>query len=283
VSAIKEYFELDRMPKSAIGSSNNLRTATGLDVPFRMHQDFTANVIYVSLFLREVENPLDTCRGLLLSGGLAKMLTAAPALTFEAQNPKMPPMRSSDLVFAGRAIVYSENILSEAEVETLEAECRGKGILVQYFGPRWAEQMSALEKPQAFISHDTRDKEVIARPLALELLRLSVPVWFDDFSLKVGDSLREKIEKGLLECRKCILVVTQNFLSNTGWTKTEFNAIFTREILERENLVLPIWAGVSAREVLDFSPTLADRRAINWTAGVERAAGEIAAVLRAPA
>jgi hypothetical protein len=93
------------------------------------------------------------------------------------------------------------------------------------------------------------------------------PVWFDEFSLKVGDHLRESIERGLREARKCVLVLTPNFLSNGGWTKTEFNSIFTREIIEQKDVVLPVWHDVSRKDVYDYSPTLADRLALQWNMG----------------
>jgi TIR domain len=57
------------------------------------------------------------------------------------------------------------------------------------------------------------------------------PVWYDEFALKIGDNLRDSIERGLKECRKCVLVLSPNFLTNGGWTKKEFDSIFTREIL----------------------------------------------------
>ena len=38
-------------------------------------------------------------------------------------------------------------------------------------------------------------KKGIARPIASELRSLMCPAWFDEFSLKVGDSLREKRHK----------------------------------------------------------------------------------------
>jgi hypothetical protein len=62
------------------------------------------------------------------------------------------------------------------------------------------------------------------------------PVWFDEFSLQVGDRLRESIERGLREARKCILVITPNFISNRGWTREEFSAIFSRELVDKRTL-----------------------------------------------
>ena len=58
-------------------------------------------------------------------------------------------------------------------------------------------------------------------------------------------------------------------MSNTGWTKTEFNTIFTREIIETRNLVLPIWAGVNKKEIYEYCPILVDRVGVNWDKGLE--------------
>jgi TIR domain len=80
-------------------------------------------------------------------------------------------------------------------------------------------------------------------------------VWFDEYSLNVGDSLRESIERGIKECKRCILVISKNFLGNSGWTKGEFNSVFTRELLENKRLVLPVWHDVTAQEVYEYSPS----------------------------
>lgn len=45
-----------------------------------------------------------------------------------------------------------------------------------------------------FISHASEDKESFVHPLAEELTRLGVRVWYDKFTLKLGDSLLEKID-----------------------------------------------------------------------------------------
>ena len=88
---------------------------------------------------------------------------------------------------------------------------------------KWViRKRSASEKPLAFISHDSRDKDGLLRQLAHEMVRLLCPVWYDEYSLKVGDSrLRANIEKGLKEARKCIIILSPNFLSNEGWSKAD--------------------------------------------------------------
>jgi hypothetical protein len=90
------------------------------------------------------------------------------------------------------------------------------------------------------------------------------PVWYDEFLLKIGDNLRDSIEKGLKECRKCVLVLSSNFFTNKGWTKKEFDSGFTREILEEKQLVLPVWHGVTKKEVYEYTPSLLNIKGASW-------------------
>ena len=50
-----------------------------------------------------------------------------------------------------------------------------------------------------FISHASEDKDDFVRPLAEGLEQRGLRVWFDESTLKVGDSLREAIDHGLGE------------------------------------------------------------------------------------
>ena len=93
---------------------------------------------------------------------------------------------------------------------------------------------------------------------------MGVSVWYDEFSLKVGDNLRDSIEKGLKECRKCVLVLSPNFFSNRGWTKREFDSVFTREVLEQKGLVLPVWYSVGKQDVYEYSPSLLNVKGLDW-------------------
>jgi hypothetical protein len=101
------------------------------------------------------------------------------------------------------------------------------------------------------------------------------PIWFDQYSLKVGDSLRESIENGLRECQKCILILTPNFLNNNGWTKREYDSIFTRELVEKEKVILPVWCDITVEDIYKYSPILADRVGAQWSNGVEEVARKL--------
>jgi len=95
------------------------------------------------------------------------------------------------------------------------------------------------------------------------------PVWYDEYSLKVGDNLRKSIESGLKETKECILILSLHFLANNEWTRTEFDSVFTREILEGEGVVLPVWSNVTRPEVYEYSPSLANKVALNCNLGME--------------
>ena len=54
------------------------------------------------------------------------------------------------------------------------------------------------ETYDVFISHASEDKDEFVRPLANALMELGMKVWFDEMTLKIGDSLRQKIDNCLL-------------------------------------------------------------------------------------
>jgi hypothetical protein len=172
-----------------------------------------------------------------------------------------------DIQLSKRVFIYSETELPDGGLEKLKQTGAQCGYEVQFRSKKYAMEREKIEKPLAFISHDSRDKDAVARPTAIGLHKMICPVWYDEFSLKVGDHLRESIEDGLKKCKKCILILSQNFLSNNGWTKKEFDSIFTREILEEKKLVLPVWCGVNKEQIYEYSPSLLNVVGINWSKG----------------
>lgn len=112
------------------------------------------------------------------------------------------------------------------------------------------------KKYDVFISHASEDKDAIVRPLTTELERLSVRVWYDEFSLKLGDSLSASIDKGLKESRFGLLVLSKSFLVK-NWPDYEYRSLLTRQI-DGEKVILPLWYGVTKDEVKGYSLYLAD-------------------------
>ena len=135
------------------------------------------------------------------------------------------------------------------------------------------------QKYDVFISHASEDKDEIVRALANALQAEGLRVWYDEFSLRIGDSLRHKIDQGLANSRVGLVVLSQAFISK-GWTNYELDGIVTRAVTG-EQVLLPIWHKLSKQEVIAFSPSLADKVARSTaTHTVDEIAKEIAELIR---
>ncbi len=125
-----------------------------------------------------------------------------------------------------------------------------------------------------FISHATEDKEDVVTPLAVALQAGGLSVWYDDFELGIGDSLRQKIDQGITSSRFAIVVLSKSFFDK-GWSNYELDGLVTRAI-DGDQTLLPIWHGLTKDEVVSYSPSLADKIARNTTTQtVEEIADEI--------
>lgn len=112
----------------------------------------------------------------------------------------------------------------------------------------------------AFISHASEDKSDLVRPLAGELSDRGFRIWYDEFELNVGDSLRESIDRGLVNSRYGIVVLSPAFFGK-DWPQYELNGLTARDVDGRK-VILPIWHDVDKKDVLSYSPTLADKMAL---------------------
>jgi hypothetical protein len=143
-----------------------------------------------------------------------------------------------------------------------------------------AMEEGSTREYDVFISHASEDKDEIVRPLANALKHEGLKVWYDEFELKIGDSLRRKIDRGLASSRVGLVILSVSFMSK-GWTNYELDGIVTRTVTG-EQVLLPIWHNVSKREVVEYSPSLADKVARSTaTHTVEEIATEIAELIEA--
>lgn len=108
------------------------------------------------------------------------------------------------------------------------------------------------KKWDVFISHASEDKEDFVRPLAKDLQKCGVKVWYDEFELKVGNSLIDSINKGLQESNYGIIVCSPNFFEK-NWTDYELKSLLTQQI-HNGRCILPIWHNVDANFVQKQSP-----------------------------
>jgi hypothetical protein len=118
-----------------------------------------------------------------------------------------------------------------------------------------------------FISYASEDKAFV-EPLALELRKRGLTVWFDKFELNVGDSLREKIEEGLARSRYGVVVFSPSFLRKK-WPKKELNGLFSREVGGRKNRILPILHGLKIGELRKMYPIQSDKYSLLSSAPID--------------
>lgn len=120
-----------------------------------------------------------------------------------------------------------------------------------------------LQYYDVFISHASEDKEDLVRSLAQELINNGLLVWYDEFELKIGDSLRRSIDRGLARSRFGIVVLLPSFFAKQ-WPQYELDGLVTKEMIG-DKVILPLWHKVSKDEVMKYSPSLADKVALSTT------------------
>jgi archaellum biogenesis ATPase FlaH len=127
--------------------------------------------------------------------------------------------------------------------------------------------------PTLFLSHASEDKIEIVRPLAASLVRAGFNVWFDEYTLTLGDNLRRSIDDGLSKCDYGIVILSHKFFEK-DWPQKELDGLVTREVDGRK-LILPVWHQITKAEVSRYSPTLANRLAVKTDNGLHRVIEEI--------
>lgn len=144
----------------------------------------------------------------------------------------------------------------EKRIEELEA---------RYNPPRDLEnrdQLTETREFDVFISHAWEDKGDFVNEFVEELDNLGIKVWYDEIETKWGSSLREEIDKGLKFSRYGIVVLSPNYIDEKKyWTKKELNGLFQMESLN-EGIILPIWHNLTKKDIVNYSPIIADKRAM---------------------
>jgi hypothetical protein len=122
-----------------------------------------------------------------------------------------------------------------------------------------------------FICYAHEDRQEVALPLADKLDSYGISVWIDEFELRIGDSLLERVDHGLARSRFGIAILSPEFFRK-GWPQRELTGLATRELREGKTVILPVWHRVTPAEVANFSLPLADRVAIETSQGVDEIA-----------
>lgn len=138
------------------------------------------------------------------------------------------------------------------------------------------ELLKAMSGVTFFICHASSDKDHVARPLAEILVDLGASVWYDEYSMRIGDSIRQAIDRGLASARFGIVIVSPASLEK-WWPNYELDGLFAKESIGGKPVILPVWHDVTLAEVARISPSLAGRRAACTSNGLTAVAGDLLA------
>jgi RNA-directed DNA polymerase len=102
----------------------------------------------------------------------------------------------------------------------------------------WIEELADMRKEfDVFLSHASEDKNEV-RVLHRALESKGITVFFDESSIKWGDSIVEKVNHGLLKSSFFIPFLTETF-AEKGFANKELNSAIQMNI-SRKGRILPI-------------------------------------------
>jgi hypothetical protein len=111
--------------------------------------------------------------------------------------------------------------------------------------------------PHLFLSHSSRDNETVRR-IAWDLNVCGVDVWFDEWELRVGDDLHNRIANAISKSKFVGVVIGDHF-DSSKWMRGEVSQALSREKVEDRTLVLPLVingkpppAIIGSKKFLDF-------------------------------
>jgi hypothetical protein len=139
---------------------------------------------------------------------------------------------------------------------------------------------AAMKTWDAFISHASEDEETVVIPLANAIKKGGLTIWLDRAELRIGDSLREKIDEGLAHSRFGIIILSRSFLSK-DWPRRELNGLMAIEE-NGQKIILPVWHGIDKSLLTQYSPILADRLAANTADGIASVAATLISIVLEP-
>ena len=94
-----------------------------------------------------------------------------------------------------------------------------------------------MNAPKVFVSHASEDKERFVLGFARHLRNHGVDAWLDQWEMKPGDSLVDKIfEQGLKEAQAVIIVLSRVSVQKP-WVKEELNASVVNRIGKGTKLI----------------------------------------------
>ena len=124
-----------------------------------------------------------------------------------------------------------------------------------------------------FISHASEDKDSFVRQLASALQDSGIDVWYDEYEIKPGMSIRESVDRGLASCDVGILIFSKWYFKKK-WTIWELNGLI-QKMLNNSAILIPIYFDISHEEIFRISPSLSDIMGIRFANDIKNVAEKV--------
>lgn len=89
-----------------------------------------------------------------------------------------------------------------------------------------------------FISYSSKDKSFV-RMLSDELMTIGHSVWFDEWKIRAGENIVQKVSEGISSA-DYVLVILSEFSVKSGWVEKEWQTKYWDEIQENKVYVIPV-------------------------------------------
>lgn len=112
-------------------------------------------------------------------------------------------------------------------------------------------------KYDVFVSHSSKDKSKYVDKLVNEIKKTGLTVFYDTECIAWGDKIDKKIEEGLQNCKRAVVVISKNYFGRK-WTEYEIMTLLSRQNKEGKKIIMPILHRVSKAQMLEHYPELAN-------------------------
>ena len=208
--------------------------------------------------------------------GLIPLILASPADTVLIDGGSEERRRLMDVVISQYDVTYIDalnryNKALQQRNSLLRAEAEPDADLIGLLEEQMAVHGEIVAgKRKAFVDE-----------LVDEMRKAGISVWYDTTKISWGDSMRQRIDDGLRRSKFGVVVLSPNYIAEGKyWTKAELNGLFQLESINGKTL-LPIWYNLNKQDVINFSPIIADKKALTTASmTAQEIAAELAALLQ---
>lgn len=138
----------------------------------------------------------------------------------------------------------------------------------------FVEGFRRLARPSVyvFVCYASEDKST-AQQISVELTALGAAIWFDEWEIRIGDSIVQRIDAALGRITHLVVLLSRSSV-NKPWVNKELSVALMRQLTQKSVTVLPLRLDDCA-----MPPILADIKYADARKGLRQACDDLAAAL----